>query len=180
MAQPSNRACTHGVLLTLHLVQPPATNAITSVLLAQPDFARFVTHLTLPSGEDPRRALQIWRWMYYDNNWISSFQDTLGAQNGFSQSFIDKAGAIATVDGGLLLQQVAAAQDGTTKLVFKLTQGEGAGGPLTAAVGDAASSAAASGPEVFKSLFRNARLLLQFEAAAHVLTRGHCRSRQPA
>jgi 23S rRNA (adenine2503-C2)-methyltransferase len=72
--------------------------------------------------------MQIWRWLYYDNNWIASLQDTLGKQNGFSQRFIDKAQQLASVDGGLLLEQVAAAKDGTMKLVFKLTEGEGAGG----------------------------------------------------
>lgn len=97
-------------------------------------------NLTLPEleewccavGEDPRRALQIWRWLYYDNNWVASLQDTLGKQNGFSQRFIDKAQQLASVDGGLLLEQVAAAKDGTTKLVFKLTEGEGAGGSVEA------------------------------------------------
>lgn len=37
---------------------------------------------------------------------------------------------LATVDGGLELQQVARAKDGTRKLVFKLTCGEGAGGTV--------------------------------------------------
>jgi hypothetical protein len=79
------------------------------------------------SGESSKRALQLWRWMYYDHNWISSFQETLGRQNGLSHTFINLADSVASVDGGLLLQQVAAAQDGTKKLVFKLTEGEGAG-----------------------------------------------------
>jgi hypothetical protein len=59
---------------------------------------------------------------------VASLQGTLGRQNGLSQRFIDKAQQLASVDGGLLLEQVAAAKDGTTKLVFKLTEGEGAGG----------------------------------------------------
>jgi hypothetical protein len=80
------------------------------------------------AGEDPRRALQVWRWLYYDGHWVASLQDTLGQQNGFAQRFIDKAQQLASVDGGLLLEQVASAKDGTTKLVFKLTEGEGAGG----------------------------------------------------
>lgn len=78
-------------------------------------------------GEAPRRAKQLWRWMYYDNNWVSSFHDTVGQQSGLSAAFADKAQALASVDGGLLLEQVVAAQDGTKKLVFKLTEGAGAG-----------------------------------------------------
>lgn len=78
-------------------------------------------------GEAPRRAKQLWRWMYYDNNWVSSFHDTVGQQSGLSAAFADKAQGLASVDGGLLLEQVVAAQDGTKKLVFKLTEGAGAG-----------------------------------------------------
>ncbi|KAF6259257.1 hypothetical protein COO60DRAFT_1270164 [Scenedesmus sp. NREL 46B-D3] len=97
-------------------------------------------NLTLPEleewctavGEDARRARQLWRWLYYDGNWVASLQDTLGRQNGCSQRFVAKAGQLASVDGGLLLEQVAAAKDGTTKLVFKLTEGEGAGGSVEA------------------------------------------------
>lgn len=37
-----------------------------------------------------------------------------------------------TLDGGLQLQQVVRAKDGTRKLVFKLTTGEGAGGQVEA------------------------------------------------
>eukprot|EP00775_Hariotina_reticulata_P001248 gene1248-1588_t len=83
-------------------------------------------------GESPKRALQLWRWMYYDHNWISSLQETLGRQNGLSQPFINLADPVSSVDGGLLLQQVVAAQDGTKKLVFKLTEGEGRGGSVEA------------------------------------------------
>jgi len=84
--------------------------------------------LAWPAGETPRRALQLWRWLYYDNNWISSFRQTVGQQNGLSAAFCSKVEQLASVDGGLLLEQVAAAQDGTKKLVFRLTEGPGAGG----------------------------------------------------
>lgn len=79
------------------------------------------------TGEDPRRAKQLWRWLYYDNKWISSFGQTLGQQGGMSAAFCSKAEASASVDGGMLLEQVVAAQDGTKKLVFKLTEGAAAG-----------------------------------------------------
>ncbi|MEW5297772.1 MAG: hypothetical protein WDW36_000956 [Sanguina aurantia] len=39
---------------------------------------------------------------------------------------------LVTLDGGLKLQQVVRARDGTRKLVFKLTTGEGAGGQVEA------------------------------------------------
>lgn len=65
--------------------------------------------------------------MYYDNRWVSSFRETVGQQSGLSAAFCDKAEPLASVDGGLLLEQVVSAQDGTKKLVFKLTQGQGAG-----------------------------------------------------
>lgn len=32
-------------------------------------------HLCLPlAGEGPKRAMQLWRWMYADRNWIRSLQ----------------------------------------------------------------------------------------------------------
>lgn len=82
----------------------------------------------VPAGENgPRRAMQLWRWLYFDDNWISTFEETISRQNGLSQSFCDKAKQLSSVDGGLLLEQVVAAKDGTRKLVFKLTEGGAAG-----------------------------------------------------
>jgi hypothetical protein len=65
--------------------------------------------------------------MYYDGSWIASFRETIGAQNGLSAAFCAKAEQLASVDGGLLLTQAAAAKDGTRKLVFQLTEGPAAG-----------------------------------------------------
>lgn len=42
------------------------------------------------AGERKQRALQIWRWMYADDNWVASLEDTLGRQNGFSSDFLSK------------------------------------------------------------------------------------------
>lgn len=83
--------------------------------------------------------MQLWRWLYYDHNWISTFEETVGHQNGLRQTFCDKANQLASVDGGLLLEQVVAAKDGTRKLVFKLTEGGAAG--AVSAVGHILNSA---------------------------------------
>lgn len=83
-------------------------------------------------GEPPRRAEQIWRWMYYKHPWISSFQEAQGTQNGFSAAFAAAAGQVASLEGGLLLEEVVTAADGTTKLVLKLTEGEGCGSSVEA------------------------------------------------
>eukprot|EP00891_Asterochloris_glomerata_P001224 jgi/Astpho2/1224/gw1.00023.18.1_t len=59
--------------------------------------------------------------MYSDDLWIKRVEDTLAQQGGFSASFIAQLEPIATVDGGLELQRVHSAADGTRKLVFRLT-----------------------------------------------------------
>jgi hypothetical protein len=87
-------------------------------------------------GEDPRRATQLWRWMYADRKWLRSLEDAPAGsvQNGFSDAFRAKAAPLATLDGGLELASVAAAADGTRKLVFRLTSGPGAGGQVETVV----------------------------------------------
>ncbi|GBF92101.1 dual-specificity RNA methyltransferase [Raphidocelis subcapitata] len=92
--------------------------------------------LTLPEleewcesiGEDRRRAVQLWRWMYADDKWAGAPEDTIGLQNGFSPAFCEKMRPLASMEGGLRLEGVARARDGTRKLVFRLTEGEGKGG----------------------------------------------------
>ncbi|KAJ9526768.1 hypothetical protein QJQ45_017480 [Haematococcus lacustris] len=73
------------------------------------------------------RALQLWRLMYSDRHWIRSMEETFGCQGGLSRAFLDKAGPVATVDGGLELQHVVRARDGTRKMVFRLCGGGAAG-----------------------------------------------------
>jgi 23S rRNA (adenine2503-C2)-methyltransferase len=85
-----------------------------------------------PTGETPRRAKQLWRWLYSDDGLAGAPEDTVGLQNGFSAVFCEKIRDAATFDGGLRLESVAAAKDGTKKLVFKLTEGEGRGGSVEA------------------------------------------------
>ncbi|KAI7844767.1 hypothetical protein COHA_001649 [Chlorella ohadii] len=99
-------------------------------------------NLTLPQleawcasiGEDgPKRALQLWRFMYYDCKWIRSLEDAAvdkGVQSGFSRAFREKCAGLATIDGGLLLQSIHSAADGTRKMVFKVAHGPAAGGQV--------------------------------------------------
>ena len=97
--------------------------------------------LTLPEleewcgsiGEEPvNRAIQIWRWMYYDRKWIRSLDDAPAGQvtNGFSAGFRDKVRPLATLDGGLEVVSMHIASDGTRKIVFRLTSGPGVGGQV--------------------------------------------------
>lgn len=107
--------------LHCHHTQCPTTTPITPSALPSPP------HHPYCAGESVRRGLQLWRWLYYDNNWVASLEETIGRQNGVSATFAAKAAALASVDGGLLLERVVTARDGTRKLAFKLTEGEGAG-----------------------------------------------------
>lgn len=97
--------------------------------------------LTLPEleqwcesiGEDPsKRAIQIWRWMYYDRQWIRSLDDAPATTttNGFSAVFREKVRDIATLDGGIQIVSMHVASDGTRKIIFKLTAGPGVGGQV--------------------------------------------------
>ena len=42
-------------------------------------------HHHASAGEQPARALHLWRWMYADGLWISDMQETVGVDNGLSQ-----------------------------------------------------------------------------------------------
>ena len=57
-----------------HCMSSPQANPAGSVLFA--------------AGETPKRALQLWRWMYSDDLWIRYVEDTLAQQGGFSASFM--------------------------------------------------------------------------------------------
>jgi len=84
-------------------------------------------------GEKPSRALQLWRWMYYDKLWMRSLDDTADSPHlSFGRAFRDKLEANATVDGGLQLLDVHTASDGTRKLIFKVTKGPAEGGTIEA------------------------------------------------
>lgn len=111
------------LLSETHLTHTHACLAEDCFILALP------THLcpACCAGELPSRAKQLWRWMYYDNQWISSLRQTVGQQGGLSSAFCDKVQQQASVNGGLLLEEVVTAQDGTRKLVLRLTEGPAAG-----------------------------------------------------
>jgi 23S rRNA (adenine2503-C2)-methyltransferase len=93
--------------------------------LTLPELEEWCGHIGEPQPR--RRALQIWRWMYADGNWAGAPEDTVGIQNGLSARFCERIRDEASFDGGLALASVARSGDGTRKLVFKLTEGEGAG-----------------------------------------------------
>lgn len=71
-------------------------------------------------GEKESRAMQLWRFMYYDGQWIRGFHETIGKQNGLSKAFADRADQISTCDAGLHLQHVHTSTDGTRKLLFSI------------------------------------------------------------
>lgn len=56
-------------------------------------------NLTLPEleswclsvGESAKRATQLWRWMYADDQWVGALDDTNGLQGGLSAAFVEKA-----------------------------------------------------------------------------------------
>jgi adenine C2-methylase RlmN of 23S rRNA A2503 and tRNA A37 len=64
--------------------------------------------------------MRMYRWLYQDGNWIRKIEDAsvCQKQNGFGQSFLDKVAGRVTCAGGLHLQSVHKAADGTQKLLF--------------------------------------------------------------
>lgn len=80
------------------------------------------------TGEPPRRAMQLWRWLYggmRPGTYMRQLEDADGDAQSFSAVFKAKLAAAASLSGGLTLQHVAAAQDGTLKLVMAVHPGEG-------------------------------------------------------
>lgn len=79
-----------------------------------------------------KRARQLWRWMYSDKCWLRNIDDAAAStvQNGFSNSFRDKFNSVATMDGGIVLEEQHTASDGTRKLVFKVSSGPAQGGKI--------------------------------------------------
>ena len=62
--------------------------------------------------------------MYQDNKWIRSFADGPESHR-LAAAAQAKLGAVASLSGGLTLQSVHTARDGTHKLVFALNTEEG-------------------------------------------------------
>ncbi|CAD7700710.1 unnamed protein product [Ostreobium quekettii] len=78
-------------------------------------------------GEPPRRAHQLWKWMYHDGMWASDLDATVGQPEGFSQDFCDKMRCRATVDAGMEIHGIHRSDEGTTKIVFRIERGPLAG-----------------------------------------------------
>jgi 23S rRNA (adenine2503-C2)-methyltransferase len=76
------------------------------------------------NGERPQRARQLWRWLYHaEGGWPNDAEQTLQLQNGLSQQFLETMRGRMTFDGGIRLQSVHTASDGTRKLLFTLADG---------------------------------------------------------
>ena len=72
-------------------------------------------------GERPRRAAQLFSWMYRRGKLVEDFD----AMEDVSRSFRDTLGSIATVGGDLELDSIATARDGTRKVLYRLRNGGG-------------------------------------------------------
>ena len=53
--------------------------------------SRLNLSLASPSGEKPSRALQLWRWMYYDRFWMRHIDDASDSKHlSFGKTFMEK------------------------------------------------------------------------------------------
>eukprot|EP00879_Flechtneria_rotunda_P025151 GHRR01026711.1.p1 GENE.GHRR01026711.1~~GHRR01026711.1.p1 ORF type:complete len:249 (+),score=100.20 GHRR01026711.1:880-1626(+) len=84
-------------------------------------------------GHDKQRAQQLWRAIYQDNRWIRYMDNADGDAQPFAAAFKAAVGAAGSLSGGLHLQTVTTARDGTHKLVFSIDTagGTAAGGVET-------------------------------------------------
>lgn len=87
-------------------------------------------------GEKPGRAEILCGWLYHSGRLVRDVEETSGANSGHGDSFQrhrigwktrENIRACATADGGLELEDVQLAADGTRKMVSILTCGEGEG-----------------------------------------------------
>ncbi|GFR46078.1 hypothetical protein Agub_g7545 [Astrephomene gubernaculifera] len=75
-------------------------------------------------GEPPKRARQLYRWLYGNRKWIRSLDEADSDPQAFSAAFKAKVSHSASLSGGLRLRSVHTARDGTRKLVYDLVGGE--------------------------------------------------------
>jgi hypothetical protein len=75
-------------------------------------------------GEGTKRAHHLWRLMYQDGKWSRTFSDAPEPHR-LSLAAQAKLSSCASLSGGLTLQSVHTARDGTHKLVFALGGVEG-------------------------------------------------------
>jgi 23S rRNA (adenine2503-C2)-methyltransferase len=79
-------------------------------------FSAWAASLVL-AGEESKRAMQLWRWMYADppaavdqpleSAWASSLDFTLGKCNGFSRAFCEKANPVCSLEGSMAMDNVS-------------------------------------------------------------------------
>ena len=82
------------------------------------------TPYRVTAGERPQRARQLWRWLYHaEGGWPNDAEQTLQLQNGLSQQFLETMRDRMTFEGGISLQSVHTASDGTRKLLSTLADG---------------------------------------------------------
>lgn len=79
---------------------------------------------SVTAGERPQRARQLWRWLYHaQGGWPNDAEHTVHLQNGLSREFVSTMQSKMTFDGGIRLQSVHTASDGTRKLLSTLADG---------------------------------------------------------
>lgn len=79
------------------------------------------------AGEPRSRGLQLWRALYHGWPLLEDLAPTVGTPNGFSAGFVDRLNRVASLDGGMQVESVHTAPDGTQKLACRLTSGQAAG-----------------------------------------------------
>ncbi|MEW5306884.1 MAG: hypothetical protein WDW36_009321 [Sanguina aurantia] len=83
----------------------------------------------LSVGESELRARQLYKWLMASgtgqDRWVRSLDEADGEPQSFSAPFKALISATANLSGGLTLESVHSARDGTRKLVFALNPGEG-------------------------------------------------------
>jgi 23S rRNA (adenine2503-C2)-methyltransferase len=82
-------------------------------------------HMHMSPGHDSKRASQLWKAMYGDKSWIRSLNDADASAHRFATAFKAAVAQAGSLAGGLTLQSVSTARDGTHKLVFAVHGGPG-------------------------------------------------------
>mmetsp|Transcript_22102 Transcript_22102/g.28626 ORF Transcript_22102/g.28626 Transcript_22102/m.28626 type:complete len:455 (+) Transcript_22102:53-1417(+) len=80
-------------------------------------------------GEKEERATQVWKWMYDKDRFIRTFDEAAGTgmRDALGKEIRNTLEQVSTVDGGLRLESVASAQDGTKKMIFEVMNGQAKG-----------------------------------------------------
>lgn len=76
-------------------------------------------------GEIDRRGPQLWRWLYGDGKWLQDLDEADGWPDSFSKAFKGKVQQQANLSGGVTMQSVHQAKDGTQKILYSLDTNDG-------------------------------------------------------